>query len=154
MSIAQQHIEPPHADDEKDRHRFYGQVASSLNSQSAALERAFGAIKGVEEAVNAQSGVLGSAITEQSKVLADMRVTARNIVWVVTLVASAAGSGVGYVFKSYSDMAEKVEKLDRAYEIKEATTKQLITIPDRVSAINSRLNAMEDELESIRKKTK
>lgn len=144
-------IVPPSVDNETDRHRFYAQVASSLNGQSAALERAFSAIKGVEEAIEAQSHVLGNALAEQSKVLSDMRVTGRNIIWVVALLSSSLGGAVTYVFNSYSAMAEKVERIDRAVEIKEATSKQLIGVPDRLQAITNRLNSIEDDLASIKK---
>lgn len=144
-------IYPPTVDSETDRHRFYAQVASSLNSQSAALERAFNAIKGVEEAIEAQSHVLGNALTEQSKVLSDMRVTGRNIVWAVTIAASLGGSGIGYIFKSYNDTATKVEKLDRDAEIKDATSKQLQGLPDRVQAITNRLNSIEDDIAAMKK---
>lgn len=147
-------IHPPAVDSETDRHRFYAQVASALNQQSGALERAFGAIKGVQEALEAQSGILGNSLAEQSRVLADMRVTGRNIVWAVTIAASIGGSTVTYIVKSFSDMAVKVEQLDRAAEIKEATSKQLMGLPDRVQAITNRLNALEDEVTAMRKGTK
>jgi DNA repair ATPase RecN len=144
------HLQPPEQDAEVDRHRFYAQVASSLNANTAAMGRAFDAIKSVEEALGAQSGVIGAAMTEQSKVLAEMRTTFRNIVFAIAFISSGVGWYMSRIVTGYDQMAATVDKLDRQAEIRAEAGKQLDGLPQQLSALNNRLNQLDNTVAQMR----
>lgn len=143
-------LHPPEEDAEVDRHRFYAQVASGLNANTAAMARAFDAIKSVEEALQAQSGVLGNALAEQSKVLSEMRTTGRNIIAAVLFLSTAAGWYISRVVSGYDAMAATVEKLDRQAEIRAEASKQLDGLPQQIQALNNRINMIDNSVAQLR----
>lgn len=143
-------LQPPNEDAEVDRHRFYAQVASSLNANTTAMGRAFDAIKAVEEALSAQSGVIGNAMTEQSKVLSEMRTTFRNIVVAIAFISSGVGWYTSRVVTGYDEMAATVEKLDRQAEIRAEAGKQLDGLPQQLQALNGRINQLDNTIAQLR----
>lgn len=140
-------IDPPTVDNEVDRHRFYAQVSASMNSNAEALGRAFSAIKDVKEALEAQSGILGNAMAEQSKVISDMRTTGRNLVWMVAFLSSALGWYVNRIVMGYEDLAKTVERLDRQAELRNEADKRLIELPDQVMYLRQMYPKLRDELD-------
>ena len=132
-------VQPPTNDDERDRHRFYAQMASAINANTSALERVFKVL-----------GKIENKLDEFEKLQTEIQTTKRFAIGVYSLLLIV----VGWIFVQSLSVVNRVDKLERLAEVYQLIFKPHEAIPDQVQALKSRVNSIEDQVTEIQRNHK
>lgn len=128
-------VNPPNDDKETTRHKFYVAVTSALDNNTNAML-----------SIGKKLDILVDEHNTVADEFKDLQISIRNTLRIAAFLATILGASTAVMLSKTWQYTERLEKLEQYVQIHEVQTKPYEKMPEKIEALNRKVQSLEDEV--------